>query len=171
MTNRGKKIFLALSIIIPFLIYSIVYYAPIIRNAPYKLAEFKSLEYKWGMGNNLENSYNSATGEYRYYDNKDSLVVKNVKLSAKDQKYLDSNAHIQGFYNLPTVMANSQEDLKNSKAMRYFMRLTYENKTKEVTYLADFGGTPKMKDAAAKMQKVIEQVIIDADDRANQLAN
>lgn len=166
MSSRGKKIFLALSVVIPFLIYSIVYYAPIIRNAPYKLEEFKALEYKWGVGNNLENSYNSATGEYRYYNNHDSLIVKNVKLSTKDKKYLDSNAHIQGFYNLPTVMANKETDLTNSKAMRYYMKLAYENKTKEVTYFADFEGTPRMKDAAAKMQKLIAQLLIDAEDRS-----
>ncbi|RZL62134.1 MAG: hypothetical protein EOO93_10255, partial [Pedobacter sp.] len=81
MTSRGKKIFLASTIIIPFLIYCIVYYAPIIRNAPFKAKEFVSLEYKWGAGNNLENSYNSATGEYKYYNNNDSLITTKIELS------------------------------------------------------------------------------------------
>ena len=165
MSSKGKKIFLALSIIIPFLIYSIVYYAPIIRNAPYKLAEFKSIEYKWGVGTHLENSYNSATGEYRYFDNRDSLIVKTLKLSDHDQHYLDSTAHVQGFFNLPDVMANSENDFKKSKALRYFMKFNYEKKSKEVTYLSDFEGNKRMVDAAVQLQKVIEQTIIDADER------
>jgi len=171
MTSRGKKIFLALSIIIPFLIYSIVYYAPIIRNAPFKLKEFKSIEYKWGAGNHLENSYNSATGVYQYYNDKDSLVTKHLKLSAKDEKFLDSTAHIQGFYNLPDIMANNENELKNSKAPRYFMKFNYEKKSKEVTYLSDFQGNQRMKDAAAQMQKVIEQTIIETEEKADKLSN
>lgn len=171
MTGRGKKIFLASTIIVPFLIYCIVYYAPIIRNAPFKAKEFVSLEYKWGVGDNLENSYNSATGEYKYYNNNDSLIITKVELTAKDKKFLDSNADEQGFWNLPDVVANGENDLKNSKAMRYFMKFNYQKKSKEVTYLEDFSGNPKMRSAAAQMQKVIEQSIIDAEERQKKLAN
>jgi len=166
MSSRGKKIFLASTIIVPFLIYCIVYYAPIIRNAPFKAKEFVSLEYKWGAGNNLENSYNSATGEYRYYNNDDSLIVTKVMLTERDKKFLDSNADEQGFWNLPDVVANDENDLKNSKALRYFMKFNYETKSKEVTYLSDFNGNPKMRGAAAQMQKIIEQSIIDAEEKS-----
>jgi hypothetical protein len=166
MTSKGKKIFLALSIIVPFIIYCVIYYAPIIRNAPFKAKEFVSLEYKWGAGNNLENSYNSATGEYRYYNNEDSLTVTKVMLTERDKKFLDSNADEQGFWNLPDVVANDENDLKNSKALRYFMKFNYETKSKEVTFLSDFNGNPKMRGAAAQMQKIIEQTLIDAEEKA-----
>ncbi len=165
MTSRGKKIFLVLTVVVPFLIYSIIYYAPIIRNAPFKAKEFVSLEYKWGAGNHLDNSYNSATGEYKYLNDKDSLVIKHVMLTERDKKFLDSNADEQGFWNLPNVVANGEEDLKNSKAPRFFMKFNYQKKSKEVTYLADFNGNPKMKSAAAQMQKIIEQTINDREER------
>jgi len=142
-----------------------VYYAPIIRNAPFKAKEFVSLEYKWGVGTNLENSYNSATGEYKYLNDKDSLVVKHVELNARDKKYLDSNADEQGFWNLPDIVANDENDVKNSKAPRYFMKFNYQKKSKEVTYLSDFEGNIRMKNAAVQMQKIIEQSIIDAEER------
>jgi len=165
MTSRGKKIFLASTIIIPFLIYCIVYYAPIVRNAPFKAKEFVSLEYKWGAGNNLENSYNSATGEYKYYNNNDSLITTKIELSEKDKKFLDSNADEQGFWNLPDVVANNEADLQNSKALRYFIKFNYQKKSKEVTYLSDFNGNPKMRGAAAQIQKVIEQRLIDIEEK------
>jgi hypothetical protein len=171
MTSRGKRIFLFCTVIVPFLIYAIVYYAPIIRNAPFKAKEFVSLEYKWGAGNNLENSYNSATGEYKYYNSDDSLIVTNVMLSDKEKKFLDSNADEQGFWNLPDVVANDGNDLKNSKVLRYFMKFNYQKKSKEVTYLSDFDGNPRMKSAATQMQKIIEQSIIDAEEKAKKLAN
>lgn len=167
MTSRGKKIFLFLTVVVPFLIYAIVYYAPIIRNAPFKAKEFVSLEYKWGVGDSLVNSYNSATGEYKYLNDKDSLVIKHVDLNERDKKFLDSNADEQGFWNLPTVVANNENDLKNSKILRYFIKFNYQKKSKEVTYFSNFNGNPRMKGAAAKMQKIIEQTIIDADERGD----
>jgi hypothetical protein len=166
MSSRGKKIFLASTIIIPFLIYAIVYYAPIIRNAPFKAKEFVSLEYKWGVGNNLENSYNSATGEYKYYNRNDSLIVTKLMLNERDKKFLDSNADEQGFWNLPDIVANSEADFQQSKALRYFMKFNYETKSKEVTYLSDFNGNPRMRGAAAQMQKVIEQKLVDLEERS-----
>lgn len=165
MTSRGKRMFLFFTVIVPFIIYAAVYYAPIIRNAPFKAKEFVSLEYKWGAGNNLENSYNSATGEYKYFNDKDSLITKHIELSARDKKYLDSNADEQGFWNLPTVVANNENDLKNSKALRYFIKFNYQKKSKEVTYLSDFDGNVRMKGAAAQMQKIIEQYLNDAEEK------
>lgn len=171
MTSKGKKLFIFFSVIVPFLIYCIVYYAPIIRNAPFKAKEFVSIKYKWGVGDSLENSYNSVTGEYKYLDDKDSLIIKHIKLSARDKKFLDSNADEQGFWNLPSIVANSENDLKSSKAVRYYMEFNYQKKSKVVTYLSDFDGNPKMKDAAVQMQKIIEQTIIDAEEKQNKLAN
>lgn len=165
MTSRGKKIFLLLTVVVPFLIYAIVYYAPIIRNAPFKAKEFVSLEYKWGLGDSLVNSYNSATGEYRYLNDHDSLIIKHLELNERDKKFLDSNADEQGFWNLPTVVANNEKDLKNSKILRYFIKFNYQKKSKEVTYFSNFNGNSRMKGAATKMQKIIEQTIIDADER------
>ena len=170
MTSRGKRIFIFFTVVVPFLIYCGVYYAPIIRNAPFKAKEFVSLNYKWGVGNHLENSYNSATGEYKYLNDKDSLIIKHVMLNARDKKFLDSNADEQGFWNLPAVVANNEEDLKSSKAVRYYMEFNYQTKSKIVTYLSDFDGNPKMKDAAVQMQKIIEQTIIDAEEK-QKLAN
>ncbi len=166
MTSRGKRIFLFLTVVVPFIVYAIIYYAPIIRNAPFKAKEFVSLEYKWGLGEKLENSYNSATGEYKYLNDKDSLIVKHIELTEKDKKFLDSNADVQGFWNLPNIVANNEAEVKNPKILRYFMKFNYQKKSKEVTYLPNFQGNVRMKNAAAQMQKVIEQRIIDIEERA-----
>lgn len=160
MTSRGKKIFLALTVIVPFLIYSIVYYAPIIRNAPFKEKNFVSLEYKWGT-DKLENSYNSATGEFKYLNKNDSLINRNIKLTLRDVKYLDSIADVQGFWNLPNIVANGQDEVNDPKQFRYLIRFNYKSKSKEVTYLPSYRGNEKMKGAISKMQKEIELTLID----------
>ena len=171
MSPRGKRIFLFLTVVVPFLIYAIIYYAPIIRNAPFKAKEFVSITYKWGINDELENSYNSVTGEYKYLNSSDSLIIKHVKLTERDKKFLDSNADEQGFWNLPSIVANNEEEVKSSKAVRYYMEFNYQKKSKIVTYFSDFNGNPRMKSAAAQMQKVIEQTIIDAEEKQKKLAN
>ena len=167
MTDRGKKIFILLTVVVPFLIYAIVYYRPIISNAPFKAKEFVSLEYKWGVGEKYDNSYNSATGEYKYLNDKDSLIVKHIELSQKDKKFLDSNADVQGFWNLPNVVGNSEADFSNPKLLRYFIKFNYEKKSKEVTYFPNFDGNQKMKSATAQMQKIIEQYLADSEQKLN----
>lgn len=167
MTSKGKKIFLALTVIVPFLIYSIVYYAPIIRNAPFQEKDFVSLEYKWGTGEQLENSYNSATGKFEYVNKNDSLIKTNIKLTTRDIKYLDSIADVQGFWNLPDVVANSEADLKDPKKLRYFIKFTYKKKAKEVTYFPNFTGAERMKGAVSKVQKEIELTLIDKEATLN----
>lgn len=87
-------------------------------------------------------------------------------LNARDKKFLDSNADVQGFWNLPTLVANNESDLKNDKVLRYFIKFNYQKKSKEVTYFTNFEGNPRMKSAAELMQKVIEQTLIDAEERA-----
>lgn len=154
-----------MSVVVPFVIYSAVYYAPIIRNAPFQEKYFVSLEYKWG-GAKLENSYNSATGEFKYLDKNDSLINRNIKLTTRDVKYLDSIADVQGFWNLPSVIANNESELNDKRQLRYVIRFNYQKKSKEVTYFPSFNGNEKMKSAASKMQKEIELTLIDKEEEA-----
>lgn len=160
---KGRKLFLILSVVIPFLVYSAFYYAPYIRNAPYKAKEFVSLSYRWGLGQTLDNSYDSATGLYSYINQSDSLVQKKINLSPKDIHYLDSIAHVQGFFNLPELMANSAEDLNNPKLLRYELTFNYQKKSKKVVFFANFNGKDRMKSAFSVVRKEIEMTLADKD--------
>jgi len=165
MSTRAKKIFLALTIVVPFLIYCVVYYRPMFRNAPYKLKEFESIDFKWGMGNNLENSYNSATGDYQYVNAQDSVIKTNVKLRKDDILYLHSKANELGFFNFPELIANPGTTLDSSKVLRYVMQFNYKKKSKQVIYITDFNETPKLKGLAEQMKTLLQQSINDAEER------
>lgn len=165
MNTRTKKIFLALTIIVPFVAYCVIYYIPMFRNAPFKSTEFVSLIYKWGPGENLENSYNSATGEYCYKDSRDSTVVTNVKLRSNDIIYLHSKANELGFWNFPEVIANKGTDLKHSKVLRYVIQFNYKRKSKTVVYLTDYNEISKLQGLVKQMTQLIEQSINDAEQR------
>lgn len=165
MSTNAKKIFLALTIVVPFLAYCIIYYVPMFRNAPFKLKEFESIEFKWGPGNNLENSYNSATGEYQYVNAQDSLIKTNVKLRKDDILYLHSKASELGFWNFPDVIANAGTNLDSSKVLRYVMQFNYKTKSKKVIYLTDYTEIQKLKGLAEQMKTLLTQSINDAEER------
>ncbi|TDQ06398.1 hypothetical protein [Pedobacter metabolipauper] len=165
MSTKAKKIFLLLTIVVPFLAYCVIYYMPMLRNAPFKSAEFVSIVYKWGPGNNLENTYNSATGDYQYIDGKDSLIRTNVKLRSNDIIYLHGKANEIGFWNFPDLIANTGTDLKTSKVLRYVIQFNYKRKSKTVTYVTDYNEIPKLRDLAKQMKDLIDQSINDAEER------
>jgi hypothetical protein len=165
MSTKAKKIFLLLTIVVPFLGYCIIYYTPIIRNAPFRSDEFVSFQFQWGAGNDLPNIYDSATGNYQYLDAKDSLVKTNVKLRENDIIYLHNKANELGYWNFPDVIANSDTDLKKSKVLRYVFTFNYKRKTKKVIFLTDYTDIPKLANVAAQMKTLVETTIGDAEER------
>lgn len=165
MSSRGKKIFLALSIIVPFLIYCVIYYRPMIKNAPFKSTEFVSLQYKWGVGKVLENSYDSATGDYQYLNAKDSLVKTNVKLRKNDIIFLHSKANELGLWNFPDVIANRGADLISDKVLRYELQFNYKRKSKKVIIMSDYQEIPKLMSVATQMRTLVADAVNDAEER------
>lgn len=165
MSTKAKKIFLALTIVVPFLAYCVIYYTPMLRNAPFRSAEFVSIVYQWGPGNKLENSYNSATGAYQYVDARDSVVKTNVKLRPDDILYLHRKANELGLWNFPEVIANQGTNLDSSKVLRYVIQFNYKRKSKKVIFVTDYNEIPKLRDLAKQMTGLISKSINDAEER------
>ncbi|WP_036678906.1 hypothetical protein [Daejeonella oryzae] len=137
-----------------------------IKNAPYKFSEFESITFKFGLGDNLVNQYNSKTGNYQYLNSKDSLVKTNVKLTKDDLLYLHRKAAEQGFWNFPEVFSGSDKT-KSLKSPHYYIEYNYKNKSKHVLFDADYNEKQKLGDAARQLVKEITNVINDAQDRHN----
>lgn len=163
MSNRGKKIFLALSIILPMIVYCYIYYRPIIKNAPFRKADFVSMQYSWGVKDTLENHYNSVNGEYRYITSKDSLIQKKIFLTSDEILYLHVKANELGLWNFPDTLGSRGE--KSKSVPRYNIQFNYKEKSKHVLVYGDFDGNPKLLDAAVQMRKVIEETLNQAEKR------
>jgi len=136
-----------------------------LKQGPYPASSFISLSYKWGVGDTLVNSYNSATGEYQYLNNKDELVKTKVKLNAKHVIFLHSKANELDLWKLPEVIANPNANLKSDKVLRYEMTFNYERKTKKIIYMTDYNENATVAAEAEQLQKVIAQTINEAEDR------
>ena len=122
MTIKQKKIFLALSIIVPFLLYCFYYYGMMVKNAPYKFSEFESLTFKYGIGDSLVNQYNSKTAIYQYVNDKDSLIRKKVKLTKDDLLILHRRAAQLGFWDFPSQIVNQEESVTKIQKSQPFIK-------------------------------------------------
>ncbi len=161
MTERSKKIFLAICIVLPFLAYCFYYYSQMFKNAPFRFADFESIVLRYGEGDELVNEFDSATGLYRYLNKQDSMVVDTVRLRRDDVQYLHGKATQLGFWNLPDDMTGDGGDSTKPVA-RFYLQFNYKEKSKQVMLDADFDGNAKMRDVAKTMVDEAMKVINDA---------
>jgi len=159
---RSKKLFLVLSIIVPFLLYCVYYYGMMVKNAPYKFSEFQSIQFEFGYRDRMLNKYNSVTGDYQYINKRDSVVKMHLKLTNDDLLYLHRKAAELGFWDFP---ANEMSDDSASRAPRYIMQFNYKRKSKKVVFDANYNGQEKLVDANQRLIKEIEKILGDAEAR------
>ena len=162
MSDRAKKIFLGLSIFVPFLLYSVFYYSQMFKNAPFRFVDFESIVLRYGHGDSLVNRFDSQTGIYQYVNKRDSLVTDTVRLRKDDLQYLHGKAAQLGFWNLPEDMTTGS---RNHHVPRFYLQFNYKEKSKEITLDADFEGNPKMRDAAKSVVDEVMRVLHDAQGR------
>jgi hypothetical protein len=141
------------------------YYLINLKQGPYSASSFISVNYKWGVGDTLQNSYNSATGDYQYLDNRDQIIKKKVKLHANNIIFIHSKANEQDIWTLPDVIANKNEDLTSKKVLRYEMVFNYEKKTKKIVFMTNYDEDIAVANRADLLQKIIKQTIDEVEDR------
>ncbi len=149
MSDKARKIFLGICIIVPFVVYCGIYYSSMIKNAPYRFSDFESIEITYGTPGEMLNTYNSKTRIYHYLTKDNEVLTDTLKMRDNDLLYLHRKAMELGFWNVDDNMTTPRKDSTEGKQVpRYILKYTYKEKSKEVTLDADYAGTQKMKDAA-----------------------
>lgn len=169
MSDKSKKVFLAVCIIVPFVLYCVYYYGVMVKNAPYKFSEFKSITLKYGLGDKLVNQYNSESGLYQHINDKDSLVQTKIKLSKDELLYLHRKAAELGFWNFPEMIVPKKA--VHSNAAQYYVEFAYERKSKHVLFNMDYNEDVKLKDAISQLIKEVSTTLSDAQDRTGKSNN
>src|ERR1700761_4033487 len=125
--SNAKRIFLALSIVVPFLFYCLYYYGMILKNAPYRFTDFDSIVIQYGDRDSMVNKFNSKTGEYQYVNTRDSLVKTHLRLDKDDLLYLHRKAADLGFWDFPSEEIG--DSVKTGpKPPRYIIQFNYKHK-------------------------------------------
>ena len=144
------------------------YYILKLKQGPYSASKFVSISYRWGVGDTLLNSYNSATGEYQYLDQKDTLIKTTVKLHANNVIFLHAKANELDFWQLPEVMINDKTELKSKEVLRYEIIFNYEGKSKKITFYTNYTDNMAFATTAQALQKIVAQTINEAEERYSQ---
>jgi hypothetical protein len=160
MNKTSKKIFLVASVIVPFVIYSVVYYAHVFKNAPYKFAEFEYFTFAYGPGDSLVNKYDSRTGDYQFVNEHNQLVKMNVHLPKEELLYLHKKASELGFWDWPTtILGDTTQRRQGERPPRYVTEFVYKRKSKKVTFDESYNLDVKLKEANRQMIKEIQGVL------------
>lgn len=155
MSPRLKKIFLIMTVVVPFLLYCVYYYGMMIKNAPYRFVDFDSITFEFGPKDSLVNKFNSKTGDYQYLDKRDSLVKAHLRFKSDDLLYLHRKAADLGFWDFPSNEIGDTSAAGKKKGVRYIIQFKYKEKTKRVIYDKDFFGNTQLKDANEQLIKEI----------------
>lgn len=166
MLTQFKKNLTLVAVVSVILIAGVSgYYLIQLKKGRYNAADLISVSYQWGVGDTLANRYNSATGQYQYLDNRDSLIKTKLKLNANNVIFLHSRANEIGLWNMPDVIASPNANLKSDKVLRYEITFVYAQRSKKIIYLTDYQEDAVVLDAAVKLQELLEQTIKDAEQR------
>lgn len=141
------------------------YYVISLKKAPYEVADFESFTYKWGVGDSLENSYSSASGDYHYINNRDSLIKTQVKLRANNVIFIHNKINELGFWNLQGEIGKKKP---NSNVPVYELQFNYREKSKKIIIYSDFDKNPQLLDSAMQIVKIVQQAIDEAEGRYHQ---
>jgi len=165
MSERSRKIFLYICIIVPFVGYCIFYYSNMIKNAPFRFADFESIEFSYGEPNHMLNTFNSETAVYQYVNRRDSVIKTTLKLRKDDLLYLHRKATEYGFWNFPDDMTLATNNDSTKQVVRFFLKFNYKEKSKQMLFDSNYPGDPKLYDAAKTMVSEVQRILNDAEDR------
>lgn len=162
--NAKQKMIAKLSAV-AFIVVVGGYYVMKLRSGGERAASFVSLTYQWGMGDTLQNSYNSKTGEYLFLGQRDQLIKENFKLRTNNIIFLHSKINQEDLLNIPDTIANVGANLKDPKVLRYEFSFEYADTAKKVIYLTNYDKDPVIANKAKNLQQAIQQVITEAEER------
>ena len=141
------------------------FYIMKVRSGGKQAASFVSLTYKWGVGDTLQNSYNSKSGNYQFLDQRDQLVKENFKLRTNNVIFLHSKINEKDLLNIPDTIANAGVNFKDPKVLRYELKLVYEDTSRNIIYFTNYDQDPVIATKARLLQQTIQQVISEAEER------
>jgi len=162
--SAKQKMVMKLALVV-FIVVVGGYYITKLRSGGKKAISFVSLTYKWGVGDTLQNSYNSKTGEYQFLDQQDKLIKENFKLRTNNVIFLHSKINEQDLLNVPDTIANPSANLKDDKVLRYEFKFVYDDTVKNIIYLTNYDKDPLIANKASALQKTVQQIITEAEER------
>lgn len=150
-----RKLFVVFSIIVPFIVYTVYYYSTIIGHAPYRYDQFKRFEFRTYRFGKPRTILVSQTGEFTFYNKKDSLVHAHVRLTAADLKDIHETLRDIIFWDMPTVAGDSTQKHRTDVTLVY-LKVVYQRASKTVWWQDNYFADRKLDERMGQIVKYID---------------
>lgn len=163
MTDKQKKLYLTIMVIVPFLLYSIYYYYQLIRKAPYQFAEFQSIQIHYQKPGLLGYRYDSSTGLYQYVEANGDTISKCLLFSVDTLQQFHRKLVEALFFDMPRQMQGKIPALSGAETPpSYFLKANYARKSWQICWNKYYDGKQIYSERLARLKKYFEVRLTDA---------
>jgi len=155
-----RRLFVVLSIIVPFLAYCGYYYGMMVQNAPYRSDQFVYIEFKEFVHGHLREQLDTRAGKFTYYTKADSLTTKKVRFDHAALKELHFVMMDILFWNVRTISGDSTGRSSGAEPYLYYFKTVYERKTKVVWYQPHYYQDQKLDERMMQLVRTVRSMAI-----------
>ena len=153
MSQRFKKIYLTVMVVVPFLAYCGYYYSEMIRKAPFSFDEFRTIQVDFKAPDGRETQIDVAGGTVAYTLPNGKVFRDTVSFNAAELQEFHRALYTNNFFELPHHMRN--EGSRDTTTGLYTIEAFYERKQYRVEYETNYRGERRHQD---KVERVIAYI-------------
>lgn len=154
MSDRYKKIYLIVMVVVPFLIYCGYYYSEMIRKAPYKFGDFRTITIDFNAPDGRETHIDIGTGTVIYARPGEQPLKDTISFGAEELREFHRNLYTNNFFDMPHEMKN--EGSTDPSTGMYVIKAIYTGKQYKVVYETNYRGNKRYKDKLGRIIAYIE---------------
>lgn len=154
MSPRFKKIYLFVMVVVPFLIYCGYYYGEMIRKAPFKFEEFRTIRVDFAAPGGRETHIDIASGVVSYVLPGRDVLRDTISFSDGELREFHRTLYTNNFFEMPHEMQN--EGSTDPGTGVYTIEAIYDRKQYKVVYETNYRGERRYKDKVKRIISFIE---------------
>jgi len=153
MSQRFKKIYLTIMVVVPFLAYSGYYYYEMIRKAPFSFEGFRTILVDFQAPGGRATQIDVAGGTVAYTLPDGEIYRDTISFDAQELQEFHRALYTNNFFELPHRM--QKEGSRDTTTGVYRIEAVYDRKQYRVVYETNYRGERRHKD---KVERVIAYI-------------
>lgn len=154
MSDRFKKIYLIVMVVVPFLAYCGYYYYDMVRKAPFKFGEFRTVRVDFSAPDGRRTHIDIGEGTVVYTLPGKEPLRDTVSFSSDEQQELHRTLYTNNFFDMPHEMRN--EGSADTSTGLYSIEAIYARKQYKVVYETNYRGERRYQDKIGRIIAYIE---------------
>jgi len=154
MSDRFKRIYLFIMVVVPFVAYCGYYYWEMIRKAPFRFEDFRTIKVDYQAPDGRNTHLDVGAGAVAYALPQQGTMRDTVPFSREELQEFHRNLYTNNFFEMPHEMQN--EGSADPMTGVYTIEAVYAAKQYKVTYETNYRGDRRYKDKVERIISYIE---------------